>query len=46
MITKVHTFSLLFDMKKKGIDVDSDIKYMMTHAEPSLEIIKKINKNH
>ena len=37
--------TLLFDLKKKGLDVDSDIKYMMTHSEPTLEIIKKINDN-
>ena len=45
MITKVHAMTLLFDLKKKGLDVDSDIKYMMTHSEPTLEIIKKINDN-
>lgn len=45
MITKVHTLTLLFQMRDKGIDVDGDIKYMMTHAEPTLDIIRKINDN-
>ena len=45
MITKVNALILLFQMKDKGIDVDSDIKYLMTHSEPTLDIIRKINDN-
>ncbi len=45
MITKVNAMTLLFDLRKRGIDVDREIKYMMTHQEPSLDIIRKINDN-
>lgn len=45
MITKVHALTLLFQLKDKGVDVDSDIKYLMTHPEPTLDIIRKINDN-
>ena len=45
MITKVNALTLLFQMKDKGVDVDSDIKYLMTHTEPTLDIIRKINDN-
>lgn len=45
MITKLHAMTLLFDMKKRGMDVDEDIKYLMTHSDPTLDIIRKINDN-
>lgn len=45
MITKTDCLTLLFELKDKGIDVTSDIKYLLVHNEPTLEIIKKINDN-
>lgn len=45
MISKNNTLVLLFQMRDKGFDVDEDIKYMMTHSDPTLEIIRKINNN-
>ena len=45
MITKVNALTLLFEMRDKGIDVNEDIKYLMTHSEPTLETIRKINDN-
>lgn len=45
MITKTDCLTLLFELKDKGVDVTSDIKYLLVHNEPTLEIIKKINDN-
>ena len=45
MITKTDCLTLLFELKDKGVDVTNDIKYLLVHNEPTLEIIKKINDN-
>ena len=45
MFTKTDCLSLLFELRDKGIDVDKDIKYLLVHKEPTLDIIKTINNN-
>ena len=45
MFTKTDCLALLFELKDKGIDVDSEIKYLLIHNEPTLNIIKKLNDN-
>ena len=46
MFTKNDCLKLLFDLQNtKGINVDAEVKYLLTHAEPSLDIIEKINNN-
>lgn len=45
MFTKTDCLSLLFELREKGIDVDKDIKYLLVHNEPTLDIIKTINNN-
>lgn len=45
MITKTDCLTLLFELKDKGINVDKEIKYLLVHSEPSLDIIKKLNDN-
>ncbi len=45
MLTKTDCLNLLFELKDKGVDVDKDIKYLLIHSEPSLDIIKTINNN-
>lgn len=45
MFTKTDCLSLLFELREKGIDVDKDIKYLLVHSEPTLDIIKTINNN-
>ena len=45
MITRTDCLTLLFELKDKGVDVTSDIKYLLVNNEPTLEIIKKINDN-
>lgn len=41
MIPKVQCLTLLFEMKNNGIDVDNDIKYLMSH-DVNQEIIQKV----
>lgn len=41
MIPKVQCLTLLFEMKNSGIDVDNDIKYLMSH-DVNQEIIQKV----
>ena len=45
MFTKTDCLNLLFELKDKGIDVNEEIKYLLIHSEPTLDIIKKINNN-
>lgn len=45
MITKTDCLTLLFELKDKGIDVDKEIKYLLVHNEPTLDIIRTINNN-
>lgn len=45
MITKTDCLTKLFEIKNKGIDVEKEIKELITSKEPSLEIIKVINDN-
>lgn len=45
MFTKTDCLSLLFELRDKGVDVDKDIKYLLVHSEPTLDIIKTINNN-
>ncbi len=45
MFTKTDCLSLLFELRDKGIDVDKDIKYLLVHSEPTLDIIRTINNN-
>ena len=45
MFTKTDCLNLLFELKDKGIDVNEEIKYLLVHNEPTLDIIKKINNN-
>lgn len=41
MIPKVQCLTLLFEMRNNGEDVDSDIKYLMSH-DVTPEIIQKV----
>ena len=43
MITKTDCLNLLFELKDKGYEVDKDIKYLMIHNEPTVDIITSIN---
>lgn len=43
MITKTDCLNLLFELKDKGYEVDKDIKYLMIHNEPTIDIITSIN---
>ena len=45
MFTKTDCLSLLFELRDKGVDVDKDIKYLLIHSEPTLDIIRTINNN-
>lgn len=45
MFTKTDCLSLLFELREKGVDVDKDIKYLLVHSEPTLDIIRTINNN-
>lgn len=45
MITKNDCLLMLFELKDKDIDVNEEIKYLLVHSEPTLDIIKKINNN-
>lgn len=45
MFTKTDCLSLLFELRDKGVDVDKDIKYLLVHSEPTLDIIRTINNN-
>lgn len=45
MITKNDCLLMLFELKDKGIDVNEEIKYLLVHNEPTLDIIKKLNNN-
>lgn len=45
MFTKTDCLSLLFELRDKGVDVDKDIKYLLIHNEPTLDIIRTINNN-
>ena len=45
MISKTDCLNLLFELKDNGIDVDDEIRYLISHHQPTLEIIKKINDN-
>lgn len=45
MITKNDCLLQLFDLKNKGIDVEKEIKQLITTDQPTIEIIKKINDN-
>lgn len=45
MFTKTDCLTLLFELKDKGIDVNDEIKYLIVHDEPTLDIIRKINSN-
>lgn len=45
MFTKTDCLTLLFELKDKGIDVNEEIKYLIVHDEPTLDIIRKINNN-
>lgn len=43
MITKIDCLNLLFELKEKGYEVNDEIKYLMTHNEPTIDIITSIN---
>ena len=45
MFTKTDCLTLLFELKDKGVDVNEEIKYLIVHDEPTLDIIRKINNN-
>ena len=45
MITKQECLALLFDLRDKGLDCNSEIKSLLIKAEPTIEIIKFINDN-
>lgn len=45
MFTKTDCLNLLFELRDKGVNVDKDIKYLLVHSEPTLDIIKTINNN-
>lgn len=45
MITRLDCLTLLFELRDRGVDVDKDIKYLLVHTEPTLDIIKTINNN-
>lgn len=45
MFTKTDCLSLLFELKDRDIDVNEEIKYLLIHNEPTLDIIKTINNN-
>lgn len=45
MITKTECLNLLFELKDNGIECTDKIKYLISHTEPNVEIIKFINDN-